>query len=173
MAKEKIMNVPNSITLFRLLLAIPLAYFIMQKNNFYMILLYSTIVVLDGVDGFIARMFKQKTKFGDHFDSFTDGFVVALMILLLYLTARIPLYILMLVYIGALLRLGAMIYFYSRKLCYKLFYVKSGMFVLYVIVLYILFFPDYNIWLVSILIAYTYLTILVTYIRLVLHVYRR
>jgi cardiolipin synthase (CMP-forming) len=173
MAKEEIVNIPNSITLFRLLLVIPLVYFLFHNNTTAGLIIYITIVLLDGVDGFVARAFNQKTKFGDHFDGISDATVVITALLVMCYLKFIPVLVLIAVLIGRILTLAAMGYFYVRNIRYKLIYVKTGMFMLYVLIAYILLIPDYNWSIILILLLYTYIVIIVSYTRILLDYVKR
>lgn len=70
--KENIYNIPNFISLYRLLSVPFLAYIVLQKkeNLFFYWFLFNLFT--DVLDGFIARTFNLKTKFGAKLDSFAD-----------------------------------------------------------------------------------------------------
>ena len=76
---SNIVNVPNAISLLRLLMApimIVLAYF-HQPMLFLCAVLFSGIT--DILDGFLARRLNQVTNFGAHLDSWGDFFVYSCM----------------------------------------------------------------------------------------------
>jgi cardiolipin synthase len=84
MKKENIFNIPNSITLTRLIAAPVLVYMILANfNSVAILIIFFIFGISDALDGFIARNFNQKTKFGAKFDMFADkiffgGVVIAL-----------------------------------------------------------------------------------------------
>ncbi len=69
---ERIKNLPNAVTLFRILLIPVLFILITQKQTPVFTILLVIAGLCDGVDGFLARRLKQQTKFGTKFDSITD-----------------------------------------------------------------------------------------------------
>jgi len=71
-AKEQIVNLPNLVSLIRILMAPVLLYFaFMQQPNWFMgTLLFA--VFTDVLDGFLARTLNQITTMGSHLDSWGD-----------------------------------------------------------------------------------------------------
>ncbi len=71
-SKENICNIPNLISLYRLLSAPVLIYtaYAGFENIFFYWVIFNLIT--DGADGFIARRFNMKTKIGAKLDSFAD-----------------------------------------------------------------------------------------------------
>ncbi len=66
------MNVPNILTLIRILLT-PLFVILLLKDMFPMALLVFAIAgISDGLDGFIARYFNQRTSLGAYLDPAAD-----------------------------------------------------------------------------------------------------
>jgi len=73
---ENILNIPNVITTFRLLL-IPLYLINLVELNINFALVILTIIVLsDKLDGVSARIAKQITKFGRVYDAFVDFLLI-------------------------------------------------------------------------------------------------
>ncbi len=71
---DEFKKIPNLITLSRLLLIPVLLYFAYKQDKLVFGIIYIFYWLSDGIDGFIARKFKQTTKFGAKFDSFVDDF---------------------------------------------------------------------------------------------------
>ena len=71
-AKEDIVNLPNLVSVIRILMAPVLFYFAFtqQPNWFIGVLLFAEFT--DVLDGFLARTLNQITKMGSHLDSWGD-----------------------------------------------------------------------------------------------------
>ncbi|MDK3017260.1 CDP-diacylglycerol--glycerol-3-phosphate 3-phosphatidyltransferase [Pseudodonghicola flavimaris] len=85
-------NVPNTLTLLRLLaapgLAVMFLYFSRPYADWFALLLFVGAAVTDWFDGYLARLWKQETKIGAMLDPIADKamVVIALMILVGYAT---------------------------------------------------------------------------------------
>lgn len=69
---DKIVNLPNIITLFRFLLIIPFVYYFFSLKIHISLLIFAVITLSDKLDGISARLMNQKTELGSGLDSFTD-----------------------------------------------------------------------------------------------------
>ena len=78
MTGDKLVNLPNLITLCRFLFIIPFAYYFLNSKISISILIFAIITLSDKLDGISARLMNQKTKFGNWFDSFTDFTLVSI-----------------------------------------------------------------------------------------------
>lgn len=78
-AKEQIVNLPNLVSLIRILMAPVLFYFAFtqQPNWFIGTLLFA--VFTDVLDGFLARTLQQITEMGSHLDSWGDFVIYSTM----------------------------------------------------------------------------------------------
>jgi len=83
--KEQIVNLPNLVSLIRILMAPVLIYFaVTQQPNWFMgILLFA--VFTDVLDGFLARTLNQITTMGSHLDSWGDFVIYSTMALCAWL----------------------------------------------------------------------------------------
>jgi len=70
------MNIPNLLTLFRILLIPLLVIFLMEGREDYALLVFVAAAISDGLDGFIARVFKQKTQLGAYIDPIADKLLI-------------------------------------------------------------------------------------------------
>lgn len=66
------LTIPNFISLLR----IPLALVFLLENPFYRAAAIIAALLTDGLDGFVARQFKQKGRIGTLLDPITDKFFV-------------------------------------------------------------------------------------------------
>lgn len=95
--KEILLNVPNTITLLRLVFVFVFVY--MLFSNFprmHILIIFIIAAVTDWFDGFFARRLKQTTKFGAKLDQVIDriftGIIVIAIIIYLYSRADTPIY---------------------------------------------------------------------------------
>ena len=89
---EDVINIPNIITTFRVLL-IPLFIINLMTSNFNFALVSFIIIVLsDKLDGISARIAKQITKFGRMYDAFVDFILIVSSFIAFYITGLIELF---------------------------------------------------------------------------------
>jgi phosphatidylglycerophosphate synthase len=70
--KEKVFNIPNTLSILRLL-SVPVLFYLAyqgQEKTFFYLFIISMIT--DALDGFIARQFNMQTKIGAKLDSLAD-----------------------------------------------------------------------------------------------------
>ena len=88
--KEIFLNIPNSLTLLRLILTFVFIYLLfMNYSKLILIIVFIIAALTDWFDGFFARKLNQKTKIGARLDQlvdrvFTISIVLALIIYVLY-----------------------------------------------------------------------------------------
>ena len=81
------MNLPNSLAIFRILLAPLMFYFLLQINgnnneveiswlNYFCALTFAVASITDFFDGYIARSWNQKTKLGAILDPLADKMLI-------------------------------------------------------------------------------------------------
>lgn len=76
MRNDKIITIPNIITLGRLLLTPFFIIALVYGKKEIAVLLFAAIALGDGLDGLSARIMKQKTRIGSLLDSVTDWLVI-------------------------------------------------------------------------------------------------
>ncbi len=83
---EFVLNVPNTLTLIRLVFTFILGYMILFNYNRYLIGgLFAFAAISDWFDGFFARRLNQKTELGARLDQVIDRvFMIPLVIILMY-----------------------------------------------------------------------------------------
>ncbi len=88
--KEKIWNVPNALTMIRMVL-IPVFWFFMLRGNLYTALgVFLAASLTDLADGFIARKYNLITNFGKLMDPLADKLMVISVMLSLTLLGIVP-----------------------------------------------------------------------------------
>ena len=66
------MNVPNFITILRILSIPVFVIFLLYDRFFIALLIFIGAGITDGLDGLIARVFNQKTTVGAYLDPIAD-----------------------------------------------------------------------------------------------------
>lgn len=89
MTGSKIVNLPNLITISRLLLVIPFAYYMLNLQINTSLIFFAVIALSDKLDGISARLMRQITEAGSFLDSLTDWVFVTVTIVVFAYTKRI------------------------------------------------------------------------------------
>jgi CDP-diacylglycerol--glycerol-3-phosphate 3-phosphatidyltransferase len=89
-------KVPNLISLGRLLLLIPAAYFLGRPglgNKLYALACLAVAAISDYFDGYFARRLNQKTKLGLFLDPLSDKILAATLVVLLVIHRQLPVWL--------------------------------------------------------------------------------
>ncbi len=70
---------PNLITAVRLIFMMLLAFYFKDLSNITLFVIFNFVILLDGLDGFIARKLNQCSEYGERFDSEADAQLVYLL----------------------------------------------------------------------------------------------
>lgn len=108
-------NISNTLSLSRLVIAIPLCVAIASSDVFGVLIWAFIGMLTDFLDGWAARKFDQVTEFGKVIDPIADKVIVSACALTLLFVQKIPLWWLGLVVIRDLLILGGGIYIQKVK----------------------------------------------------------
>jgi CDP-diacylglycerol--glycerol-3-phosphate 3-phosphatidyltransferase len=96
MSKHKFFTVSNLLSLARLMLVIPVWFFIdnFPDQNFRYLVIAAGIfaVITDVLDGYLARRLNEITEFGKIIDPLADKILIGFVILRLFLLGEIPAY---------------------------------------------------------------------------------
>lgn len=111
---NKIVNMPNLITLARFLLIIPFVYYLFYSKISIALLIFTVITLSDKLDGISARLMNQKTELGSGLDSFTDWALIITTFILLVLKKMIPAFWVILLIIPAVIS-GFMKMTYAKR----------------------------------------------------------
>ncbi len=98
--KEKISNIPNILTILRILIAIALVFLLYAQKglpadrlapwNWISLILFVIGAVSDYIDGYLARKYGWVTNFGKLFDPLADKFLIAFSLIMLTDLQRVP-----------------------------------------------------------------------------------
>uniref|UniRef100_A0A8D8Y8X4 cardiolipin synthase (CMP-forming) n=1 Tax=Cacopsylla melanoneura TaxID=428564 RepID=A0A8D8Y8X4_9HEMI len=109
--KENIWTVPNLLCMSRICLSPMLCYFIVHGQFEYALVFVIVAGITDGLDGWIARTFKnQSTKLGSFLDPMADKVLIATLFLSLTYVELIPVYLTGLIILRDILLVGAGFY---------------------------------------------------------------
>ncbi|MBI3026728.1 CDP-alcohol phosphatidyltransferase family protein [Candidatus Woesearchaeota archaeon] len=114
MTGNKIVNLPNLITLFRFLLIMPFVYYFWSSEIHIALLIFALISLSDKLDGISARLMNQKTEIGSGFDSFTDWTLIITTFILLAIKNYINLFWVVLLVVPSIIS-GAMKIIYIKR----------------------------------------------------------
>ncbi|MEK6946713.1 MAG: CDP-diacylglycerol--glycerol-3-phosphate 3-phosphatidyltransferase [Nanoarchaeota archaeon] len=112
---NKIVNLPNLITLARFLLIIPFIYYVLKSKIYVAIILFAIITLSDKLDGISARLMNQKTEIGSAFDSFTDWTLIICTFVLFVIKNKIELFWVILLVVPSIIS-GLIKMIYAKKL---------------------------------------------------------
>jgi cardiolipin synthase len=84
------MNIPNLLTLLRIILVPIIVILLMRESFFYALVLFALAGITDGLDGFLARVLKQQTVLGSYLDPLADKALIATSFITLSILGIIP-----------------------------------------------------------------------------------
>lgn len=84
------MNLPNSLTLVRILLIPFFVIFIINKNFQWAFLTFAIAGITDGIDGLLARITHQRTELGAYLDPIADKLLLSSAFISLAIIEFIP-----------------------------------------------------------------------------------
>lgn len=93
---KAVLNIPNSLSLLRIAM-IPVLFLMIlnftPKNYPLLIALYFFTILLDFLDGFIARTFSMETEIGKILDPLADKMLILMLVIALIITSQFPLWL--------------------------------------------------------------------------------
>jgi cardiolipin synthase len=84
------MNIPNFLTLLRIVLVPLLVIFLINKSFLKALILFACLGLTDALDGFLARILNQQTVLGSYLDPIADKILVTSCFLALAILKVIP-----------------------------------------------------------------------------------
>lgn len=99
-------RLPNLITIVRLMLILPIAFFIVDDDFLAALIGFTVAGVSDGMDGFIARRYGWESAFGKLIDPLADKLLMITTALTLGLSGHLPVLLAMLIILKDLAVLG-------------------------------------------------------------------
>jgi cardiolipin synthase len=83
-------HIPNVLTSLRILLVIPVAYYLFESNYLYSLALFLFAGISDAVDGYLARRFLWTSNFGAWADPLADKLIVGVVFVVLAIQGLVP-----------------------------------------------------------------------------------
>lgn len=121
------MNWANRVTVFRIILVPIFIMAVLYHKLYFAFAVFIIAAITDGLDGYIARTFNQKTQLGAMLDPIADKMIIGSAFISFSIVAGLPAYLKMPVYVpiiiisrDVIILLGAIIiYLHSGKLDIK------------------------------------------------------
>ena len=103
------MNLPNLITISRLLLTPYIVWLLLIESYFLGFIFFLISGISDALDGFIAKRFNQKTLLGSYLDPIADKFLIVSAIVLLGYSGYVPIWLIIIIVSRDIAIFGAVI----------------------------------------------------------------
>lgn len=86
-------QIPNVLTIIRIILIVPFAVFLFQHQYLEALVVFFCAGLSDGVDGFLARQFNWRSRFGAIADPLADKLLLITAYVMLAWTSQIPIWL--------------------------------------------------------------------------------
>ncbi|MBI5325185.1 MAG: CDP-alcohol phosphatidyltransferase family protein, partial [Ignavibacteriae bacterium] len=93
--KNKIINISNSLSFLRLVLTIPVCWFLLNNNKIWFLILVIAALLTDYLDGYFARKRNEITEFGKVMDPVADKVIIGAIAVIMLIQGLIPLWFLL------------------------------------------------------------------------------
>ena len=90
-------QIPNVLTIIRIILIVPFAMFVLEHQYMNALVIFFFAGLSDGVDGFLARQFNWKSRFGAIADPLADKLLLMTAYVMLAWTSQIPIWLVCLI----------------------------------------------------------------------------
>ncbi|MFH1284729.1 MAG: CDP-alcohol phosphatidyltransferase family protein [Candidatus Peregrinibacteria bacterium] len=167
---KKVLNIPNSISILRTVILVPLTvYFFATGQNLTALIFSLTILALDVLDGYLARKLKQETPAGVFLDMIGDNLFIGAVVITFLIIGHINFVMFSLMAAQRVTRLAFASYiFINTKGFYKPLHMKLIGGLLFIYIFTIPFLLEY--FSRPKTSAITYIAILTTYLALIISI---
>ncbi len=111
MMQDRILNIPNMLTLARIIITPFIVYAIIEHQPALALILMGIAGITDMLDGAIARYFNQRSTVGAYMDPLADKLMLISTIVTLYFIGQLPLFLfLAVVFRDMIIMVGALAY---------------------------------------------------------------
>jgi cardiolipin synthase len=105
-------DIPNVISVLRILLTIPVMYFLLQRDYTWALVLFAIAGFSDGLDGFLAKQFGWQSRLGGLLDPLADKVLLMSSFLVLGATGLIPIWLVVMALCRDLVIMGGALYYH-------------------------------------------------------------
>ena len=174
MTGNKVVNLPNLITLARFLMIIPFVYYFLNSRINVSLFIFAAIALSDKLDGISARIMNQKTELGSTLDSFTDWtLIMATLVVLAFENYISTLWIILLVVPQSISGVMKMIFTKKQKVVPVTFVARLGVVLTYIVLAAILIKIGYNVRLLEETINYLLTAVLImAYLSMAIYIFK-
>lgn len=109
-------NLPNALTLFRILLIPAFVWVYFTPNPMLALCLYILASLTDLLDGFLARKLNQITNFGKLADPLADKLMLMALLVCLAITGQVPWWVMILIAVKELYMMAGSLYMLKHKI---------------------------------------------------------
>jgi len=111
----KLSNIPNMISIFRIILVIPVVYYLLQHKYSLAFIIFLVACVSDYIDGYIARRYQWESQLGGWLDPIGDKILLNSVYLVLWsMDLIIPDWLLFCIIGRDIMIVGGVLYYYYR-----------------------------------------------------------
>ena len=104
-------DIPNIISVLRILLTIPVMYFLLEREYTWALVLFAIAGFSDGLDGFLAKQFNWQSRLGGLLDPLADKALLMSSFLVLGATGLIPIWLVVAALCRDLVIMGGALYY--------------------------------------------------------------
>ena len=166
MTGNKVVNMPNMITLARFLMVIPFVYYFLNSEIKFSLLIFAVITLSDKLDGISARLMNQKTELGSGLDSFTDWTLIIVTFILMVIKNYIGmLWVVLLVVPSVISGIMKMAYAKRQKIVPVTFVARLSVGLTYITIISILISFEYKIYFLA-------ATLLTVYLAMIVYIFK-
>jgi CDP-diacylglycerol--glycerol-3-phosphate 3-phosphatidyltransferase len=87
---SKVWNLPNMLSMFRILLVIPMGFALWYEENMIAVMIGFLSGFTDNLDGYFARRMNQVTELGKMLDPLADKLLVGIIGVILLMQGKMP-----------------------------------------------------------------------------------
>lgn len=107
-------DIPNLITVLRILLTVPVTWLLLERQYSWALLLFAAAGISDGLDGYLAKRYRWESRLGSLLDPLADKALLVLSYVALGWVGLIPLWLVGLVILRDLVIVSGALYYHFQ-----------------------------------------------------------